>query len=75
VKLVCERLRNSGDFGSGSPATINCENEIAACLQSIEGSIPGLYDPQTLEGATLNIETNCQKILGKLKIRIELKRK
>ena len=37
--------------------------------------IYGLYNPETLEGATVNIESTCQKILGKLKIRIELKKK
>ena len=75
LRMVSERLRGSGDFGSGSPATINCENEIATCLQIIEANIAGLYNPETLEGATVNIESTCQKILGKLKIRIELKKK
>ena len=75
MKSVCERLRNESDFGSGSSATINCENEIAACLKAIEGNIVGLYNENTLEGTTNNIEMMCQKILSKLKIRIELKKK
>lgn len=75
MKAVCERLRNESDFGSGSSATINCENEIAACLKAIEGNIVGLYNENTLEGTTNNIEMMCQKILSKLKIRIELKKK
>ena len=54
---------------------INCENEIAACLKAIEGHIVGLYNEKTLEGTTNNIEMMCQKILSKLKVRIELKKK
>ena len=75
MKSVCERLKNESDFGSGSSATINCENEIAACLKAIEGNIVGLYNENTLEGTTNNIEMMCQKILSKLKVRIELKKK
>lgn len=75
MKSVCERLRNESDFGSGSSATINCENEIADCLKAIEGNVVGLYNENTLEGTTDNIEMLCQKILSKLKVRIELKKK
>lgn len=75
MKSVCERLKNESDFGSGSSATINCENEIAACLKAIEGNIVGLYNKNTLEGTTNTIEMMCQKIISKLKIRIELKKK
>lgn len=75
LQSVCERLKNESDFGSGSSAVINCENEIAACLKAIEGNIPGLYEQETVQQATQNIEALCQRILGKLKIRIELKKR
>ncbi len=75
MKAVCERLRNESDFGSGSSVTVNCENEIAVCLRTIEGYIAGLYNENTLEGTTIQIETMCQRILSKLKVRIELKKK
>ncbi len=72
---VCERLKNESEFGTGSSAVINCENEIAAYLKAIEGNIPGLYDSTTLVQTNKNIEILCQRILGKLKTRIELKKK
>ena len=72
VYSVCERLKNESDFGSGSPATIECENEIATCLKNIESSIAGLYRGTTVEDTTKYIEMMSQKILGKLKVRIEL---
>ena len=75
VYSVCERLKNESDFGSGSPATIDCENEIATCLKNIESSIAGLYRGTTVEDTTKYIEMMSQKILGKLKVRIELKKK
>lgn len=74
MKSVCERLKNESSFGSGSSATLNCENEIAACLKAIEDNVAGLYNENTLEGTTHNIEMMCQKILSKLKVRIELKK-
>jgi hypothetical protein len=75
VHSICERLKNESDFGSGSSSVINCENEIASLLRSIEGNIPALYDKNSAEQATNNIEMLCQRILSKLKIRIELKKK
>lgn len=75
VQSVCDRLRNESDFGSGSSATINCENEIADCLNCIENEISDLRNEDTIAGATDNVETACRKILGKLKVRIELKKK
>ena len=75
IYSVCERLKYESKFGSGSMDVINCENEIAACLEEIEGNIPGLRDEESAPKAIQNIEMLCQKILSKLKIRIELKRK
>lgn len=75
VQSVCDRLRNESDFGLGSFATIDCENEIADCLKSIENDIYDLRNEDTLIGATENVETACLKILGKLKVRIQLKMK
>lgn len=75
IKLICERLRNESDFGSGSTETINCENEIFACLKTIESNIVGLHAQDTLEDSTVRIEAMCQRILSKLKIRIELQKK
>lgn len=73
MQSVCDRLRNESDFGSGSTATINCENEIADCLKSIEDDISELYNENTLIAASDSVETACQKILNKLKVRIQLK--
>ncbi len=75
VKSVCERLKNESAFGSGSAAVINCENEIATCLAAIESTIPALYQDNTAQEAMANIEMLSQKILSKLKVRIELKKK
>lgn len=75
MQVVCDKLRNESDFGSGSSATINCENEIAFCFDNIESTIVDLYDEEELESATNTIEEYCQKILNELKIRIELKKK
>ena len=72
---VCERLKNESNFGSGNASVINCENDIANCLKAIEGNIAGLSDERTAGQSTENIKTLCQRILGKLKIRIELKKK
>lgn len=75
VHSVYERLKNESDFGSGKDAVINCENEIAACLDAIEAAIPALSSAETNAEATATIETNCTKIMGKLKVRIELKKR
>ena len=75
VHSVYERLKNESDFGSGKDAVINCENEIADCLDAIEAAIPALSNADTNAEATATIETNCKKIMGKLKIRVELKKK
>lgn len=73
MQSVCDRLRNESDFGSGTLATINCENEIADCLASIANDIAGLYNENTFVAATDSVETSCQKILNKLQVRIRLK--
>lgn len=75
VHSVYERLKNESDFGSGKDAVINCENEIADCLDAIEAAIPALSNADTNAEATATIETNCKKIMGKLKIRLELKKR
>ena len=75
VHSVYERLKNESDFGSGKDAVINCENEIAACLDAIEAAIPALSSAETNAEATATIETNCTKIMGKLKVRMELKKR
>lgn len=75
VYRVCERLKNESEFGSGSMMTINCENEIADCLGEIEKNIPSLYIQATVQAAVQNIQMQSQNILGKLKLRIELKKK
>ncbi len=75
VHAIYERLKNESDFGSGKDAVINCENEIAACLDAIEAAIPALSSAETNAEATATIETNCTKIMGKLKVRLELKKR
>ena len=75
VHSVYERLKNESDFGSGKDAVINCENEIAACLDAIEAAIPALSSAETNAEAKATIETNCTKIMGKLKVRMELKKR
>ncbi len=75
VQSVSERLRNESAFGSGNASVIRCENEIASYLKAIESYIPGLYQESSVEEATREIVALSQKILGKLKIRMELKKK
>lgn len=75
VHSIYERLKNESDFGSGKDAVINCENEIADCLDAIEATIPALSSAETNAEATATIEANCRKIMGKLKIRVELKKR
>ena len=75
VHSIYERLKNESDFGSGKDAVINCENEIADCLDAIEAAIPALSSAETNAEATATIETNCTKIMGKLKVRLELKKR
>lgn len=75
VHSIYERLKNESDFGSGKDAVINCENEIADCLDAIEAAIPALGNADTNAEATATIETNCTKIMGKLKARVELKKR
>lgn len=75
VHSIYERLKNESDFGSGKDAVINCENEIADCLDAIEAAIPALSSAETNAEATATIEANCNKIMGKLKIRVELKKR
>ncbi len=75
VQELCERLRNESAFGSGSGAVINCENEIAYCLKQIDAHIPGLRSAQSVAEATAHIEQLCGQIAGKLRIRIELKKR
>lgn len=72
---VCERLRHESEFGSGDASVISCENAIASYLDEIEENIFGLHDEATIQGAAKKIEILCQRILGKLKMRIELKKK
>ncbi|MBE5951837.1 MAG: hypothetical protein E7260_09645 [Lachnospiraceae bacterium] len=72
---LCERLKNESDFGTGSVAVINCENEIAAFLSAIQGNISGLNNPSTAPETNKNIEILCQRIQAKLKMRIELKKR
>lgn len=75
VHSIYERLKNESDFGSGKDAVINCENEIADCLDAIEAAIPALSSAETNAEATATIEANCRKVMGKLKIRVELKKR
>ena len=75
VYSVYERLKNESDFGSGKDAVINCENEIADCFDAIEAAIPALGNADTNAEATATIEMNCKKIMGKLKTRVELKKR
>lgn len=75
VYSVYERLKNESDFGSGKDAVIDCENAIADCLDAIEAAIPALGKAETNAEATTIIETNCTKIMGKLKARVELKKR
>lgn len=75
VYSLNERLRNESAFGEGSDAVINCENEIAAYLNAIQGLIPGLREENTIAEATRQIEILSQRCLAKLKVRIELKKR
>ena len=75
VYSLNERLRNESAFGEGSDTVIDCENEIAAYLQAIQGLIPGLQEENTIAEATRQIEMLSQRCLAKLKVRIELKKR
>ena len=75
VHLLNERLKNESAFGEGSDTVIDCENEIAAYLQAIQGLIPGLHDENSIAEATRQIEMLSQRCLAKLKVRIELKKR
>lgn len=75
MQRVCERLKNESEFGYGSEQTILCEKEIADCLEEIDVNVTALCTDASSEQATKNIEILCQRIMGKLKLRIELKKK
>lgn len=75
VYSLNERLRNESAFGEGTDTVIDCENEIAAYLNAIQGLIPGLREENTIAEATRQIEMLSQRCLAKLKVRIELKKR
>ena len=75
VYSLNERLKNESAFGEGSDTVIDCENEIAAYLNAIQGLIPGLREENTIAEATRQIEILSQRCLAKLKVRIELKKR
>lgn len=75
MQRVCERLKNESEFGYGSEQTIRCEKEIADCLGEIDVNVAALCADASSEQAAKNIEILCQRIMGKLKLRIELKKK
>lgn len=74
IKRVSEKLRNETKFGYGKDSVINCENEIAKCLSSIEENVRALTNKDAAAQAAINIESNCNTIMSKLKIREQLKR-
>lgn len=75
VKLLLERLKNESAFGAGSAQVIVCENEIAACIRTIERNVPGLFNDSTVQLAAANIEAQCERIRSKMRMRAELKKK
>lgn len=74
IKRVSEKLRNETKFGYGKDSVINCETEIAKCFSSIEDNVRALSNPEAAGQAAKNIETDCNTIMTKLKIREQLKR-
>lgn len=75
VKTVQDRLKNDSGFGVGNPQIIRCEKEIGNLLSSINDNIPGLQNKSTFETAKKSILSSCRKIMAKLKIRTELKKR
>ncbi len=75
VRLIDERLRNESGFGYGSDGVIDCENEIAVCLKSIEDLLDSLKSPETVEQGIEKIGILSQRCLSNLKMRAQLKRK
>lgn len=75
IRNVMERLRNESTFGMGNVSVINCENDIARCLQEIEESVPALNNEKSVSDASDVIVADCKTIMTKLRIRTEMKKK
>ena len=74
MRTVAEHLRNESDFGIGQPQAIVYEQEIAALLRQIEGTLPKLRNAETRNMAAESIQLSCTKIIKRLKLRTEANR-
>lgn len=75
VKVVHDRLKNDSSFGIGNQSVIRCEQEIESLLRVIQSNITGLKSDSTFAGSKQTILTSCNRIMAKIKMRTELKKK
>lgn len=75
VKAVHDRLKNDSSFGIGNQNVIRCEQEIGTLLNTIQTNISGLKNESTFSESKQTILSSCKKIMAKLKIRTELKKR
>lgn len=75
VKNVNDRLKNESDFGYGSPKVIQCEKEIESLLNLIASNMEGLYSQTGTDAVERAILSSCKKIMVKLDLRMEQKKK
>ena len=77
--IVADRLAAGGDFGTGSERVIRCENEIAAIIDEMRGIVDAFVNDNGQQVLTESDENQligcCQNIIGKLKLRTEMKKK
>ena len=75
VKVVHDRLKNDSSFGIGNQSVIRCEQEIESLLRVVQSNIAGLKNDSTFSGSKQTILTSCNRIMAKIKMRTELKKR
>lgn len=75
VKTVHDRLKNDSSFGIGNQSVIRCEQEIESLLRVVQSNIVGLKNENSFAGSKQTILTSCNRIMAKIKLRTELKKK
>lgn len=75
IKAVHDRLKNDSGFGVGNQQVIRYEKKIENLLLSIRDNISGLQNKSTFEAAKKSILLSCNKVMAKLKVRTELKKR
>lgn len=75
VKNVNDRLKNDSSFGIGNQSVIRCEQEIEALLKVVQSNIAGLQNENTFADSKQTILASCNRIMAKIKMRTELKRR